>query len=443
MKLVAGRPPGPLTGEVRVPGDKSIAHRWLILACTAEGSSELLELPASLDLRSTAGCLAALLPEMRIDLTAYARTEDDDPTPVYGLLLDGQGLTSLQPPEEPLYCGNSGTTMRLLAGVLAGQAFETVLDGDESLRRRPMERVGKPLRLMGADVRTDDGRPPLTISGGFLTGIEYAVPEPSAQVKGAVLLAGLQADGDTAVEESVPTRDHTERSLEALGAPVTILPRRVSIRAFQHPGFNVRIPGDISSAAFVAAAAALVPGSELVIRDVGLNSTRTEWVGHLRRMGAEIEGQVDHEELGEPVGRLSIRAGDGLRPLHLSAEETAQAIDEIPVLAALAAHADGESRFAGAGELRFKESDRLAGIAEGLVGLGGEAAVQGDDLIVAGGGLRGGAAGGRHDHRLVMAFTIAALAAETPCTIDGAEWVGISYPEFLDDLQGLGAEVQA
>jgi len=442
MRLVVRPAAGPLRGEVRVPGDKSIAHRWFILACTARGVSELHDLPASLDVRSTAACMAGLLPELRMDLQAFARAPEDDPEPIVGLVLDGAGLGSLQPPEEALFCGNSGTTMRLLTGVLAGQVFEAVLDGDHSLRRRPMERVAHPLRLMGADVRTDDGHPPVTVLGGFLNGIEYESPEPSAQVKSAILLAGVQAEGTTTVIESVSTRDHTERGLLALGAPVTIEPGRVSVQRFQHPGFRASIPGDVSSAAFVAAAAAVVPGSTAVIRGVGLNSTRTSWVRHLERMGASIVGHVEGERLGEPVGSLVAQAGDHLSSIVLNAEETAEAIDEIPVLAAVAAHARGESRFEGAGELRVKESDRLHGVVEGIRGLGGEAAVEGDTLVVAGGGLDGGVALGHEDHRLVMAFAVGALAARAECVIDGGEWAGISFPGFAGVLRDLGAEVE-
>ncbi len=441
MRLIVRPAAGPLRGEVRVPGDKSIAHRWLILAGTAQGSSEVRDLPASLDVRSTASCLAGLLPELRMDLLAFARSPEDDPEPTVGLALDGAGFGSLQPPESPLFCGNSGTTARLLSGLLAGQAFESVLDGDHSLRRRPMERVAHPLRLMGADVRTDDGTPPVTVLGGFLNGIEYETPEPSAQVKSAVLLAGLQADGTTTVIEPASTRDHTERALQALGAPLTVEPRRVSVRRFQHSGFAGSIPGDASSAAFLAAAAALVPGSEVVIHGMGLNSTRASWVRHLERMGASIQGRMEGEELGEPVGSLLARAGDGLTGIVLSADETAEAIDEVPVLAAVAAHAAGESRFEGADELRVKESDRLNGMAEGIRGLGGEAAVEGDTLVVAGGGLSGGVALGHEDHRLVMAFAVGALAARGECVIDGGEWAGISFPGFVPVLRELGAEV--
>jgi 3-phosphoshikimate 1-carboxyvinyltransferase len=442
MRLVVGRAEAPLTGEVRVPGDKSIAHRWLIFACTAEGTSELLGLPSSLDVRSTAGALATLLPELRIDLQAFARATGEEDDPIIGLALDGGGLDSPVPPDEPLYCGNSGTTMRLMAGLLAAQEFESVLSGDASLSRRPMERVAQPLRQMGADVRTEDGHPPVTVHGGPLTGIEFTTVEPSAQVKSAVLIAGLHAEGETTVVERVSTRDHTERLLEALGAPITLLPGRATVHRFQHGGFRGTVPGDASAAAFLAGAAALVPLSRIVIRDVGLNTTRTGWIRHLERMGAAIEGRVEREELGEPVGSLMVEAAEMLRPVELSPAETAESIDEIPMLAAVAAHAHGESRFSGAGELRVKESDRLSGVAGGIVGLGGRARVEGDDLVIEGGGLAGGAAHGMGDHRLVMAFTVAALGARRECAVDDAEWAGVSFPGFASTLAALGARIE-
>jgi 3-phosphoshikimate 1-carboxyvinyltransferase len=306
-----------------------------------------------------------------------------------------------------------------------------------------MERVAHPLRMMGADVRTEDGHPPVTIRGGPLTGIEYESPQPSAQVKSAVLLAGMQADEPTTVMEAVATRDHTERCLAALGAPIEALPGRVTISRFQHGGFRGRVPGDVSSAAFLAAAAAVVPGSQVVVRHVGLNSTRTAWIRHLERMGVAIEGHLEDEELGEPVGSLTVHAPDGLVPLELSPEETAEAIDEIPVLAAVAAHADGESRFTGAGELRVKESDRLAGVAEGIAALGGVARVEGDDLVVGGGGLGGGVVlDTQHDHRLVMAFAVAALGARGESVVDGSEWAAVSFPGFAETLAGLGADLE-
>ena len=304
-----------------------------------------------------------------------------------------------------------------------------------------MERVAQPLRMMGAAVRTDDGHPPVSILGGPLTGIEYATPEPSAQVKSAILLAGLQADGDTTVMESVPTRDHTERLLQALGAPIEVVPGRVSVRRHQHPSFRGIVPGDVSSAAFLAAAAAAVPGSRVVIRGVGLNSTRTAWVRLLERMGVDLEGRVEGEELGEPVGALAVDSPDRLQSLGVTPEETAEAIDEIPMLAALAALAEGESRFSGAGELRLKESDRLAGVAAGITGLGGRARIEGDDLVVSGGGLDGGLADGLRDHRLVMAFAVGALGARGESFWSGSEWAGVSFPGFAKTLAGLGADV--
>ncbi len=332
--------------------------------------------------------------------------------------------------------------MRLLAGVLAGCSFEAVLTGDESLRRRPMERVARPLRAMGATVETTGGHAPIRIRGGALRGISYAPPVPSAQVKGAVLLAGLSAEGETEVVEPAPTRDHTERALAHLGAPVRIEPLRVRLSAFQHPGFAARVPGDVSSAAFLAAAAG-VTGGEVEIQGVGLNPSRTRFLDVMMRMGLQIQTEVEGEELGEPVGRLRVVGAGPILPTLVPAEELPLVIDEVPVLVALAAHASGESRFAGAGELRVKESDRLYGLASMVRALGGEAEVQGDDLVIAGGGLDGGTTDPHGDHRMAMAAAIAGLGARGTVEVEGMEAADVSFPGFVETLGALGAELGA
>ena len=356
-------------------------------------------------------------------------------------MLEAEGRASLERPSAALDCSNSGTTMRLLAGVLASVAFEAVLEGDESLSGRPMERVAEPLRAMGADVRTTGGHPPVTVGGGPLRGIEHRPTAPSAQVKGAVLLAGLSAEGETTVVEPAPTRNHTERILAHLGAPVEAEPGRASVRAFQHDGFGGSVPGDVSSAAFLLAAA-LITGSPVEVSGVGLNPSRTQYLTVLERMGAAVRGRLEREELGEPVGTLEVESVATLKGTTIAAEELPLVIDEVPVLAAIAAHAGGETRFEGAGELRVKESDRLGALEAAIRALGGEAAIEGEDLILAGGGLRGGRAPATLDHRIAMAIAVAALGASEPTVVDGIDSAEVSFPGFVSSLTALGARIE-
>jgi 3-phosphoshikimate 1-carboxyvinyltransferase len=333
--------------------------------------------------------------------------------------------------------------MRLLTGVLAASPFSSTLTGDESLRARPMERVAVPLREMGAAIRTDHGHPPVDVYGRALRGISHELAMPTAQAKGAILLAGLAADGWTTVVEPARTRDHTERALRRLGAPLRLEEdRTISVSRFQHDGFEAEVPGDVSSAAFLVGAAILT-GGELTIRGIGLNPTRTHFLSVLDRMGVGTESRATGEELGEPVGELFVAHVAGLRGTEVTAGELPLVIDEVPVLAALAAHADGATRFAGGTELRAKESDRLAGVAEMVRDLGGMARVEGEDLVVQGGGLAGGRTSARRDHRLAMAAAIAALGARAECEIDGMEWSEVSFPGFLPALSALGARVGA
>jgi 3-phosphoshikimate 1-carboxyvinyltransferase len=451
MRLLVA-PGARLRGEASVPGDKSIAHRWLLLAALARGRSRLEGVPLSLDVRSTAGAVAALLRDPQVRLEGWSRSTatsgrvDRNAEPGTVVEVEGRGGPGLGPPRETLDCGNSGTTLRLVAGIAARLPGRTVLDGDASLRRRPMERVAEPLRLMGATIRTRDGRAPLEIEGGALVGVHYACPVPSAQVKSAVLLAGLAAEGETVVTEPAPTRDHTERALEALGAPVrrTVGLGEVAVRAFEPSGFSAGVPGDPSAAAFLLGAAAITGGG-VTVEGVGLNETRGRFLAVMERLGASVrtDGLVASATLGEPVGSLAGGAGPaGLRGASVPADELPLVIDEVPVLAAMAAHAEGESRFEGGGELRVKESDRLTGLAEGLRGLGGEAGVEGDALVVGGGGLAGGRANGRSDHRLAMALAVAALGARGPSVVDGIGWAAVSFPGFVEALTGLGARVE-
>jgi 3-phosphoshikimate 1-carboxyvinyltransferase len=331
--------------------------------------------------------------------------------------------------------------MRLLMGLLATTGFRTVLTGDPSLSSRPMERVAEPLRALGARIATIDGHAPITIDGAPLRGTVVAPSVPSAQIKSAVLLAGLDADGTTTVRESVPTRDHTERALQALGAPIERIDGSIAVRRFQHEGFSARVPGDPSSAAFLVAAAALT-GSVLEIVEVGLNPTRTHFLEVMARMGVETEVEVRHEEMGEPVGDILVRPTSSVHAVQVEPGELPLVIDEVPVLAGLAAHAPAASRFLGAGELRVKESDRLRGLAEGIRAMGGQAAVEGEDLVVAGGGLAGGVAEARGDHRMAMAFAVSGLAARAPVDVEGMETADVSFPGFIQTLDALGASIQ-
>jgi 3-phosphoshikimate 1-carboxyvinyltransferase len=358
------------------------------------------------------------------------------------LEVEGEGRTALTEPGASLDCGNSGTTMRLVAGTLAAAPFRSVLVGDASLSTRPMERVATPLREMGATVTTADGHAPLEIVGGPLYGISYVVPIPTAQVKGAVLFAGIAAEGETSVTEPASTRDHTERAFAALGAPVSIEGTAITVQGvYQHDAFDAEVPGDVSAAAFLVAAAALT-GSELTVRRVGLNPSRLHFLRVLERMGVRVETRPTGEELGEPVGDLWVAPGAELLGTEVEASELPLVIDEVPVLALMATHARGETWFVGAAELRAKESDRLSGVADGVRALGGHAGVEGDDLVVPGLGLRGGVADGRGDHRLAMAFAVAALAADAPVEVVGIEAADVSFPGFVETLRSLGASVE-
>jgi 3-phosphoshikimate 1-carboxyvinyltransferase len=418
-------------GTLSVPGDKSVSHRYALLAAIADGPSIIANYAPGADCASTLACLHAL----GVDIRRSAADRAGDPPLVH---IIGRGLRGLQPAAQDLDCGNSGSTMRMIAGVLAAHAFETTLVGDQSLTRRPMRRVMEPLARMGARIDAAAGdRPPLVIHGADLHGIEFAPAVPSAQVKSAVLLAGLQASGQSHVIERTPTRDHTERALAAFSATLERTATRVSIAGGQRlHGVVARVPGDISSAAFPAAAAAALGGSDVTIEGVGLNPTRTAFLDVLRRFGAQIDVEQTEVWQQEPVGRIRVRA-TGLGELELGPDEVPGLIDELPVLGALAA-SGGELRVTGAAELRVKESDRIAALVAGLRAIGAEAEELPDGFHIR---SRRPPTGGRvhaqHDHRLAMAFAVAALASTGPVTIDGAEAVGISYPAFFDDLQRL------
>jgi 3-phosphoshikimate 1-carboxyvinyltransferase len=416
---------------LRVPGDKSISHRYALLAALADGRSTIANYAPGADCASSLSCVAAL----GAIVSRTASREAGDPPLV---TVEGRGVRGLRAPAGPLDCGNSGSTMRMLSGVVAAHPFLSTLVGDASLSRRPMRRIMGPLARMGAEVTASPGdRPPLAIRGGDLAGIQFAPETPSAQVKSAVLLAGLQASGETVVIEPASTRDHTERALPTFGATLETEGRRVSLRGGQRlSGRDVRVPGDISSAAFMAVAAAALPGSDVTITQVGLNPSRAALLDVLRRYGAEIDVAIEDEWQGEPVGRLRVRHG-ARRDLVIDPAEVPEVIDELPVLATLGTFG-GSVTVSGAGELRVKESDRIAELVAGLRAMGADADERADGFQVRfGTRLTGGTVHARHDHRLAMAFAIAALGATGPTIIEGAEAVAVSYPSFFDDLDGL------
>jgi 3-phosphoshikimate 1-carboxyvinyltransferase len=428
---VAVSPAPAVTGVLRVPGDKSISHRYALLAAIADGRSTISSYAPGADCASTLDCVAALG-------AIVSRTPGRDAADPPLVTIDGRGLRGLVAPVAPLDCGNSGSTMRMLAGVLAAHPFLSTLTGDASLSRRPMRRVIGPLTQMGAALTAGPGdRPPLSIHGAELHGIHFSPDTPSAQVKSAVLLAGLQASGETVVTEPASTRDHTERALQTFGAKVTITGRTVGLRGGQRlTGCELRVPGDISSAAFMAVAAAALPGSDVTITHVGLNPSRAALLDLLKRFGAEVEITVEEEWNGEPVGRLRVRHGT-TRDLVITPHEVPEVIDELPVLATLGTFG-GSVTVSGAGELRVKESDRIAELVAGLRAMGADADERPDGFhIRCGARLRGGTVHAKHDHRLAMAFAIAALGASDPTHIEGADAVAVSYPSFFEDLRRL------
>jgi 3-phosphoshikimate 1-carboxyvinyltransferase len=419
-------------GSVRLPGDKSISHRYAILAALADGPTVIHGYSTGNDCASTLACLRAL----GISIHETSR----GPSGV-SYVIEGRSLGGLVPPASTLDAGNSGSTIRMLAGVLAAHPFDTTIDGDASLRRRPMRRIMAPLQRMGARLSATDGRPPLTISGTTaLRPLDFHPDVPSAQVKSAVLLAGLHADGATTVHEDIPTRDHTERALQAFGARLERRPNgTITLAGRQRlSGRTLRVPGDISSAAFWLAAAAALPGSALVLENVGLNPTRTAILDVLRRLGARVDTHVEAEDAYEPVGRIEIEHG-ALGRAEILPAEVPGVIDELPVLAALATHG-GELSVTGAEELRVKESDRISALAEGLRALGADIDERPDGFHVRGRRrLAGGEADARGDHRLAMAFAVAALGASAPTTIHDAGAAAVSYPEFFTVLESLRA----
>jgi 3-phosphoshikimate 1-carboxyvinyltransferase len=430
MAIRVAAPRRGLTGEVTVPGDKSIAHRALLLGALAEGTTVVTGFPGGADVVSSLGAVRAL----------GARGERaGDVVRIEGTAgrLGPSGTTAVD-------CGNSGTTMRLLSGLVAAGEGTTVLDGDDSLRRRPMRRIAEPLVAMGARVETTDGHAPVTVHGAPLAAIEWKLPVASAQVKSAVLFAGLRALGTTRVVEPLASRDHTERLLPHFGVELARDGHAVTVRGGQRlRGADVPLPGDPSSAAFLVVAALIVPGSNVLVREVGVNPTRTGFLGILRRMGAEVDVEGEVVVAGEPRAALHACAAS-LRGTAIGAADVPAAIDELPVLCVAAALAEGETMLAGAAELRVKESDRIAAL-EQLRLLGVDLTATADGLVIRGGGRRplGGArirAGG--DHRIAMAFAIAGLASPDGVEIADPECVEVSFPGFFERLAACGARVE-
>ena len=433
-------PGGYVRGAVRVPGDKSVSHRYAILAALAEGRSEISNYAPGADCATTLRCLRAL--GAAIESHAGSDTRGDGVVTSV-LTIEGAGSAGLHAAAHPLDAGNSGTTMRLMAGVLAAHPFDTTIVGDDSLSRRPMGRIVKPLEQMGARVETRDGCPPLRITGTALHGVEYEPPVASAQVKSAVLLAGLFGKGETWVRERVQTRDHTERALPAFGAQLRRRGAAVGLSGGQRlSAAALTVPGDVSSAAFWFVAAAALPGSTVEVAHVGLNPTRIRLLDVLRSAGATVvvePGATSSSAAGsEPSGTVRVTHGK-LAPIVIGTDDVPSLIDELPALAALGTAGQG-FRLSGAGELRAKESDRIAVLVAGLRGMGAQVDEHPDGFEVhEGHPLSGGTVDASGDHRMAMAFAIAALAATGPTLIAGSDVVDVSYPGFFETLDTLRA----
>ena len=425
-------PGGSLSGAIRVPGDKSISHRSIILGALAKGTTQVTGFLEGDDALATLRAFRA----MGVDIEGPERGR---------VTIHGVGMHGLQAPEAPLDLGNSGTAMRLLCGLLAGQGFEVTLIGDESLSRRPMQRVIEPLRQMGAEINsTPKGTAPLVIRPvDGLRGIDYELPVASAQVKSCLLLAGMYAAGETWVTEPAPTRDHTERMLRGFGYPLLQQGPRCGVRGGgELTACDIDVPADISSAAFFLVGASIAPGSDLILRHVGMNPTRDGVINILRLMGADIEVSAAREVGGEPVADLRVRSAR-LRGIHIPEEQVPLAIDEFPVLFIAAACAEGTTVLTGAGELRVKESDRIQVMADGLQALGVNAVPTPDGMVIEGGPILGGRVDSQGDHRIAMAFAMAALRAQGKIVIDDCANVTTSFPGFVELAASIGLRVDS
>lgn len=429
FKLLPG---GDVTGEARIPGDKSISHRSIMLGALAEGSTRVSGFLEGEDALATVAAFRA----MGVNIEG---PEDGV------VVIHGVGMHGLREAQVPMDLGNSGTSIRLLSGLLAGQSFDSVLTGDESLCGRPMGRVIDPLALMGAKIDSaDGGRPPLKINGGrALNGIHYDLPMASAQVKSCVLLAGLFASGTTYVTEPAPTRDHTERMLRGFGYDVQTKDGVISLQGGGSlKAAAIEVPGDISSAAFFLVAASIAPGSDLLLTHVGINPTRIGVINILKLMGADITLRKEREVGGEPVADIRVRYAP-LKGIAIPEDQVPLAIDEFPALFIAAACAEGRTVLRGAGELRVKESDRIAAMAEGLTTLGIVNEVLDDGIIIEGGTLGEGVIRTFHDHRIAMSFAIAALRAEGEIRVLDCDHVATSFPGFDALARGLGLQISA
>ena len=422
-----------LRGAVTAPGDKSISHRALLLSALAQGDSTIYGwLPA-------ADCQATLNAVRALGVVVEQHAPGD-------LIVHGRGLRGLRPPgaQTVLDCQGSGTTMRLLAGILAGYPAVSVLDGHAGLRRRPMERVAVPLRMMGAQVETTNGCPPITIRGGALRAIEYPMPVASAQVKSAILLAGLYAEGETVVHQPGPARDHTERMLRAQGVPIIQHDATVRLMPSEQPlaPLQLTVPADFSSAAFMLVAALLVPNSEVLLRQTNVNPTRTGLLDVLQAMGAPIQVGEVSEQGGEPVADLLVRSAP-LRAGQVAGDLVVRMIDEFPIFAVAATQAYGNTVVRDAQELRVKESDRIAAVATELRKMGARIEEQPDGFVVEGPvTLRGAHVDSHGDHRLAMALVVAGLVAHGETVVQGCEVIGDSFPDFVPMMRQLGAAIE-
>lgn len=412
-----------LSGTIHVPADKSVAHRSAMLASIADGTSHIVNYPASADPQSTLACMRAL---------GVTITEEDDI-----LKVEGRGLHGLQAPSTVLDCGNSGTTMRLLSGILAGQSFASTMIGDVSLSARPMGRIATPLTQMGAAVTMTKGRPPLHIQGSALQGITYPLPMASAQVKSCVLLAGLYAEGETTVVESARSRDHTERMLGLDAIEMDGLRYLTVTQGHRIQARTWAVPGDFSAAAFFLVAGSVMPDAHLRLPSVGLNPTRSALLDVLRAMGASIVVENERTLGGEPIADLTVR-GTGLQSISLGGAVIPNLIDEIPILAVAATQAEGRTEIRDAHELRVKETDRLAAMATNLRALGATVEEFDDGLAIEGGRpLTGAPVETYHDHRIAMAMGVAGLLASGTTTIHGADIASVSFPDFWTQLDNL------
>ena len=422
---------GSVKGRIRVPGDKSISHRSIMLGSLAEGTTQIEGFLEGEDALATLQCFR--------DMGVVIEGPEDGCVTVHGV-----GLHGLKKPSGPLYVGNSGTSMRLLTGILAGQAFDSELTGDESLNKRPMNRVAIPLRSMGANIETgENGRPPVKINGGApLKGFHYDMPMASAQVKSCLLLAGLYAEGETSVSEPAPTRDHSERMLNGFGYAVQQAKGKASLKSGgKLSAAHIDIPADISSATFFMVAAAICPESDITLTHVGINPTRIGVINILKMMGSNIDVVNECEVGGEPVADIRVRYAP-LKGIRVPEAQVPLAIDEFPALFVAAACAEGETILTGAEELRVKETDRIQAMADGLTNLGIDCKPTPDGIIIQGGGLSGGAVESHGDHRIAMSFTIAALRASGPIEVNNCANVATSFPNFTELAQKVGISLE-